>query len=208
MQKAVDVFGTWAEQGKDIGMEKGHASAVTEMLNFAVQERQCLNKKFSFLDLGCGNGWVVRDVAKNPLCIDAHGIDGAPQMIANARERGDDEEYILSNIDEYEPTQGYDLIHSMEVFYYLEDPASTLKKIANSWLNKGGRLIAGIDLYYENIDSHSWEEKVGTRMLMFKEMEWTNFFKQAGFDDVTSWRANSSKDWAGTLVLTGKKISR
>ena len=207
MKKAVDVFGTWAEQGKDIGMEKGHASAVTEMLNFAVKERECLNKKFSFLDLGCGNGWVVRDVAKNPLCIDANGIDGAPQMIANARERGDGEEYILSNIDEYEPAQGYDLIHSMEVFYYLEDPASTLKKIANSWLNKGGRLIAGIDLYYENIDSHSWEEKVGTKMLMFKETEWTDFFKQAGFNNVTSWRANPLKDWAGTLVLTGKKTS-
>ena len=85
--------------------------------------------------------------------------------------------------------------------------AVSLKKIANSWLNKGGRLIAGIDLYYENIDSHSWEEKVGTRMLMFKEIEWTDFFKQAGFNNVTSWRANPLKDWAGTLVLTGKKTS-
>ena len=62
-------------------------------------------------------------------------------------------------------------------------------------------------LYYENIDSHSWEEKVGTRMLMFKETEWTDFFKQAGFNNVTSWRANPLKDWAGTLVLTGKKTS-
>ena len=132
-------------------------------------------------------------------------IDGAPQMIANARGRGGDEEYILGNIDEYEPAQGYDLIHSMEVLYYLEDPASILKKIANSWLNESGRLIVGIDLYYENSDSHSWEEKVGTRMLMFKETEWVNFFRQAGFNDVRSWRANQSKDWAGTLVLTGKK---
>ncbi|MEL0018024.1 MAG: nodulation protein S NodS, partial [Gammaproteobacteria bacterium] len=98
-----------------------------------------------------------------------------------------------------------DLIHSMEVLYYLEDPASILKKIANSWLNESGRLIVGIDLYYENSDSHSWEEKVGTRMLMFKETEWVNFFRQAGFNDVRSWRANQSKDWAGTLVLTGKK---
>ena len=28
---------------------------------------------------------------------------------------------------------------------------------------------------------------------------------QAGLHNVTSWRANQSKDWAGTLVLTGKK---
>lgn len=28
---------------------------------------------------------------------------------------------------------------------------------------------------------------------------------QAGFHDASSWRANQSEDWAGTLVLTGKK---
>ena len=205
MQKAINIFGEWAEQGKDIGMEKGHAASVSEMLDFAVKDRESLNKNFTFLDLGCGNGWVVRKVAENTTCSDAHGIDGATQMIANAKKRAGDEKYILANIDEHEPTQKYDLIHSMEVLYYLEDPASILNKIANSWLNEGGRFIAGIDLYYENTDSHSWEEKVGTKMLMFKEAEWADFFKQAGFNDVISWRANQSEDWAGTLVLTGKK---
>jgi trans-aconitate methyltransferase len=206
MKDAVAVFNEWAELDKDLGMEKGHADAVTEMLDFALKERHRINNNFTFLDLGCGNGWVVRKVIENPLCINASGIDGAPQMIANAIKRGDGEEYILANIDEHEPTQKYDLIHSMEVLYYLENPAAILKKIANSWLNDGGRLIVGIDLYHENSDSHSWEDKVGTRMLMFKETEWVNFFRQAGFNDVISWRANQSKDWAGTLVLTGKKI--
>ncbi len=205
MKDAVAVFNEWAELDKDLGMEKGHADAVTEMLDFALKERHRINNNFTFLDLGCGNGWVVRKVIENPLCINASGIDGAPQMIENAIKRGDGEEYILANIDEHEPTQKYDLIHSMEVLYYLENPAAILKKIANSWLNEGGRLIVGIDLYHENSDSHSWEDKVGTRMLMFKETEWVNFFRQAGLNDVTSWRANQSKDWAGTLVLTGKK---
>jgi trans-aconitate methyltransferase len=205
MKDAVAVFNEWAELDKDLGMEKGHADAVTEMLDFALKERHRINNNFTFLDLGCGNGWVVRKVIENPLCINASGIDGAPQMIENAIKRGDGEEYILANIDEHEPTQKYDLIHSMEVLYYLENPVATLKKVANSWLNEGGRLIVGIDLYHENSDSHSWEDKVGTRMLMFKETEWVNFFRQAGFHDVTSWRANQSKDWAGTLVLTGKK---
>ena len=205
MKDAVAVFNEWAELDKDLGMEKGHADAVTEMLDFALKERHRINNNFTFLDLGCGNGWVVRKVIENPLCINASGIDGAPQMIENAIKRGDGEEYILANIDEHEPTQTYDLIHSMEVLYYLENPAAILKKIANSWLNDGGRLIVGIDLYHENSDSHSWEDKVGTRMLMYKETEWVNFFRQAGFNDVTSWRANQSKDWAGTLVLTGKK---
>ena len=205
MKDAIEVFNIWAEIDKDRGMEEGHANAVNEMLDYALKERHEINNDFTFLDLGCGNGWVVRKVLENTLCINTSGIDGAPQMIANARKRGGSEEYILENIDEHEPTQKYDLIHSMEVLYYLEDPASILSKIANSWLNEGGRFIAGIDLYYENTDSHSWEEKVGTKMLMFKEAEWADFFKQAGFNDVTSWRANQSEDWAGTLVLTGRK---
>ena len=65
-------------------MEKGHAAAVKEMLNFAYHERCKLGEKFSFLDLGCGNGWVVRQVAENGLCKRAVGVDGAQQMIFNA----------------------------------------------------------------------------------------------------------------------------
>ena len=160
---------------------------------------------FTFLDLGCGNGWVVRRVVDDPLCIKAQGIDGADQMIANAKARGNNEDYILANIHDYEPKEKYDLIHSMEVLYYLEDPESILNKIFNSWLAEEGRLIVGIDLYYENKDSHTWEGKVGTKMLMLKQAEWIDMFKRAGFSDVESWRANQTQDWAGTLVLTGKK---
>ena len=66
MRIATEVFGEWAETGKDIGMEKGHASAVEDMIIFAIQERTNLERNFSFLDLGCGNGWVVRRVEADP----------------------------------------------------------------------------------------------------------------------------------------------
>ena len=36
MQKATDVFDEWAKNGKDIGMEEGHALSVDEMLNFCL----------------------------------------------------------------------------------------------------------------------------------------------------------------------------
>ena len=205
MKDAVAVFSEWAELDKDLGMEKGHANAVTEMLDFALKERHSINNDFTFLDLGCGNGWVVRKVVDDPLCIKARGIDGADKMIANAKARGNNEDYILANIYDYEPQEKYNLIHSMEVLYYLEDPESILNKIFNSWLAQEGRLIVGIDLYYENEDSHSWEEKVGTKMQMLKQSEWIDMFQRAGFSDVESWRANQTQDWAGTLVLTGKK---
>ena len=205
MEKAVDVFGKWAEEGKDIGMEKTHAASVNEMIDFALEERTNIGKSFSFLDLGCGNGWVVRSVLKNKLCDLAVGIDGAKQMIANAKKRGGNAKYIYEDINFFDSSDKYDLIHSMEVLYYLDDPSEIIKRISDSWLNNDGRLIVGIDHYYENTDSHSWQEKVGTRMLMLRESEWINIFEMAGLNEVQSWRSGKDKDWAGTLVITGKK---
>ena len=205
MRIATEVFGEWAEKGKDIGMEKGHALAVEDMISFATQERTNLKRNFSFLDLGCGNGWVVRMLDNNQLCVRSVGIDGAKQMIEKAGEDTSKSEFLLENIDTYISPDKFDLIHSMEVLYYLENPALTVKKIADSWLNEGGRLIAGVDLYYENQESHSWEDRVGTKMMMLKEAEWMEIFSSAGLQEVESWRSNQSQDWAGTLVLTGKK---
>ena len=205
MRIATEVFGEWADQGKDIGMEKGHALAVEDMISFAIQERASLGRNFNFLDLGCGNGWVVRKLENDPLCFRSVGIDGAKQMIKKARNSDKKSEYLHENIDTYNSPEKFDLIHSMEVLYYLKNPALTLKNITDSWLNKGGRLIAGVDLYDENQESHSWEEKVGTKMMMLKEAEWIEIFSSAGLKEVTSWRSNQNKNWAGTLVLTGKK---
>jgi len=204
MRKAIDVFDEWATKGKDKGMEKSHAIPVDEMINFALKERLEIKENFSFLDLGCGNGWVVRNVANNSLCNRAVGIDGSQQMISNAESRGGNAEYILANINTFDSPEKYDLIHSMEVLYYLDNPSETVCKISDSWLNRGGRLIVGVDHYYENKDCHSWEQKVGTRMHMLKEAEWLQIFERARLCDVESWHSNKDENWEGTLVITGK----
>jgi len=201
MKKATEVFGEWAVKGKDKGMEKSHALPVGAMLDFILPKKN----KFTFLDLGCGNGWVVRKVAKNPLCSRAVGIDGAEKMISNAKSLSKDStEYILADIDTFQPVEKYDIIHSMEVLYYLDSPKEVIKKISKDWLKDNGRLIIGIDHYYENLASHSWQDKVGTRMLLLKEEEWLDMFKEAGFKQIESWRANKNSEWEGTLVITGK----
>ena len=205
MLKAIDIFGEWAKEGRDVGMEKAHEISVNEMIDFALEERSNIGERFSFFDLGCGNGWVVRKVARSKLCNKAVGIDGAKQMIVNAESKGGGAKYILADINSFHPSEKYDVVHSMEVLYYLDDPSELLKRISDSWLNDGGRLIIGIDHYYENIDSHSWQEKLGTKMLMLKEVDWIHIFKIAGLNEVESWRSNKDENWAGTLVITGKK---
>ena len=205
LKKATEVFEAWAKEGKDIGMEKTHEFPVNEMIDFAIKERKKIRKQFSFLDLGCGNGWVVRKVTKNLLCKRSVGIDGSNQMILNAKAKGGDAEYILADINSYKSSEKFDVIHSMEVLYYLDKPSKIIKRIIDSWLNRGGRLIIGVDHYYENTESHSWQEKVGTKMHMLKESEWIKIFKASGLSQVESWRSNKRKDWAGTLVISGIK---
>ena len=205
MREPTDVFGEWAEIGKDRGMEDSHAIAVNEMINFALKERLEIGEKFSFLDLGCGNGWVARLTANNALCRQSIGIDGAQQMISNAQSRGGKTKYILADINTFNSPEKYDVIHSMEVLYYLENPLDVVKRISDSWLNKNGRLIVGLDHYYENKDSHSWQEEIDTPMLMLKAAEWVQMFKKAGLNEVETWYSNKHADWNGTLVITGIK---
>ena len=82
MKNAIQVFHDWSLNGKDEGMEKVHSSSVEEMLTFVLQN---IKQPFSFIDAGCGNGWVVRRVLSHPLCKSAIGIDGATGMIEKAK---------------------------------------------------------------------------------------------------------------------------
>ena len=75
----IEVFGEWVSIGKDEDMEKDHEESVENMVSFATKDLT----NFSFIDAGCGNGWVVRSVASLPNCIQATGIDGALKMFDN-----------------------------------------------------------------------------------------------------------------------------
>ena len=48
MKEAIDVFNEWAIEGRDLGMEKGHAASVEEMLAFAIGERSEIGKILVF----------------------------------------------------------------------------------------------------------------------------------------------------------------
>ena len=85
MKQATDVFNDWAHRGKDEGMERGHGPAVREMLDLALGRVLSERDSFSFADLGCGNGWVVRLASQHDNCTKADGFDGAEHMIVKAK---------------------------------------------------------------------------------------------------------------------------
>lgn len=196
------VFGEWAELGRDEGMEKGHQQAVDEMLSMVLKGR----KQFSFIDAGCGNGWVVRQVSKHPECVSATGVDGAQQMIDKALKSDLNNSYSCADLSNWNPNKPVDIVHSMEVVYYLKDPFAYLQNVYDYWLNTGGILIFGLDFYEENTVSHSWPEDCGvSTMQLFTEDHWVGLLHDAGFSNVESFRYGSKEGWAGTLILKGEK---
>ena len=198
----IEVFSDWAKDGRDEGMENNHAVAVENMLNLSINS----TRNFSFIDAGCGNGWVVRKTAALPNCQNAIGVDGSAEMIAKAKKIDPDNHYHCEDLMVWKPQNKVDLVHSMEVFYYLQNPQQLLEHIASHWLKDKARLIIGLDYYQENKVSHSWSQDCGiANMQLFSEKTWSSFFINAGFKEVKSWRVDAKENWAGTLVITGVK---
>ena len=200
----IDVFDNWALIGRDERMAKGHAVSVKEMLKMAINGK----KKFSFLDVGCGNGWVVRKMAKNNKCSFAAGVDGSVNMIAKAKSVDEIGNYFCQDIRQWTPEMTFDIVHSMEVFYYLENPDTLIQNIFDFWLNPKGKLIMGIDFYYENTSCHNWQEDCGVNIMQLLPINtWVNFFRKAGFKNVSARHLSVKEDWEGTLVVMGEKLT-
>jgi trans-aconitate methyltransferase len=139
----IEIFSEWVINGKDDGMEKNHLESVKNMLEFVLYDQ----KEFTFIDAGCGTGWVVRMVSQIKNCLNSSGIDGSPNMIEKAQSLDTVNKYNCADLLTWKPNSKKDIVHSMEVLYYFEDPLIVLKNFYNNWLNNYGRLIIGIDFY-------------------------------------------------------------
>ena len=95
MDKVRTTFDKWAKVGRDELMEKEHSKTVLKFLNSIRFE-----KPFSFLDVGCGNGWVVRKISQIQNCKKAVGIDKSQNMITKAKSKKNSskENYLRTDI--------------------------------------------------------------------------------------------------------------
>ena len=199
---ATDVFSQWALIGKDEGMERGHAASVKAMLELALPK---IKENFTAIDLGCGNGWVVRLLSEMGASH-VEGVDGAQEMINKARSVDSVHNYSQGLLPEWKPEMRYDLVHSMEFLYYLQDPAKMISIIHDQWLNNGGILVAGVDHYLEHEESLTWPEHVGVHMKTMQISEWEDAMKLAGFEEIEIHQVASKEGFPGTLVMLGRAI--
>jgi predicted TPR repeat methyltransferase len=202
MNKNIMTFDEWAILGKDEGMERGHHNSVDHMFNMILDKNY---KNYSALDIGCGNGWVVRKFLENSLCKEAHGLDGANHMIKKALENDEKGTYFNENIELWNPIQKYDIIFSMETLYYFKSPNIIINKIYQNALNNNGMFIMGIDHYSENVESLDWGAKFNLDITTLSIESWLTIFKNVGFKQIIHKQVESKDAWKGTLIIQGIK---
>ncbi len=201
-----DFFDTWALNGKHLSMEKGHSKTVNKFLRSID-----FVDSFSFLDVGCGNGWVVRAMAENTKCARALGIDVSAGMIKTAKSKSTSkkETYLHTGIESYKGCM-FDYVFSMESIYYVKSISDAVRAI---WrvLKPGGMFFCGTDYYAENQGTLNWQKSMQIPMHLLSIHQWEQVLCDVGFivktkricivDDDLQWRRT-----AGTLFLMGTKV--
>jgi len=204
MKINIKTFNDWAIKDKDVAMQKGHSNAVDYMFELIGKKSNVFNESFSFLDIGCGNGWVVRKVSELKNCKLAEGVDGAPEMIKKAKKQDNNNNYYIEDIEYWTPSKKYDIIFSMEVFYYFNNPSKIINNL-KEYLNPNGILIIGIDHYLENTPSLNWDKEYNISTNTFSVYDWKSFLIKASLENVSIFKYAATKDWEGTLILLGNK---
>ena len=199
-------FDEWAQNGRAELMEIEHGRNVLKFLK-TIQ----FDKPFTFLDVGCGNGWVVRKIAKEKNCKKAIGIDKSKKMIIQSKKKIESkkEEFFHTDIESMKYKGKFDFIFSMESLYYADSIEIALEKIYKM-LKPGGKFFCGTDFYSDNKATARWAGIMKIQMHLHSKKEWRVFFKNAGFLVKTKHVKDlkNKKKWKreyGTLFITGIK---
>lgn len=163
-------FDEWAQNNRAESMANGHWDVTVQML-----DAMDISGLSSVLDVGCGNGWLVRELLKRGV-DSGTGLDISPEMIAVANQAsqfGARENYLVGNGESIHlPDASIDCITNIESLYYYPKPEAALKEWARI-TRSGGQLAMMMDLYEENPATHNWIEalEVSVRLFSMKELQ-------------------------------------
>ena len=206
MDQVRKTFDEWAQNGRAKLMEKEHGKNVLKFLDTV-----SFKKSFTFLDIGCGNGWVIRKISQNTRCTKAIGIDKSKKMIIQAKKdkKNSKERYIHTDLESWKYSGKFDFVFSMESLYYTKSIEGSLKKIFKL-LKPGGLFFCGTDFYTDNKATAKWSDMMNMQMHLHSKKEWKGFFVKTGFETKTTQVKDlaSKKKWKremGTLFIIGKR---
>lgn len=175
-------FNSWAEAGKGESMEKEHRPIVEPMLammRFAAKD--------TVLDVGCGAGWLVRELASRIPEGRVAGMDLSDEMVERARRASEsfkNVEFVTGSVDAIpRPASSFHKVVSVESSYYWPDPAAGLREIFRV-LQPGGSTWILINYFRDNPYCHQWERLIPIAMHLLSGDEWAGLFRGAGFREI------------------------
>lgn len=179
-------FDGWAAAGLDAEMEDEHGDVVRQ-----VQARLEQKPGERILDLGCGNGWATRLLARAAPGASAIGVDVSPAMIERAEALHSNTIRARYEVAAFEALPfgdgRFERVFSMEALYYASDLDKALSEIARV-LAPGGRVDLVIDYFRESPHTASWAcvMKIPTHWLA--TADWIAALERAGLADVRAER--------------------
>lgn len=206
---AKEVFEAWAKDYHAEGMESAHWPRVRKIFDLIESSGG------NYLEVGVGTGYGLAYMATHQFsegyCL---GIDLSVSMVERASEK-------LGGLTNTDVMVGdflkkdfgdmrFDIIFSMEVFYYFHDINAGLRR-ALSLLRPGGSLWVAVNFYAENEQSAGWPEQLGTPMQRWSRREYFEGFERAGFTKVEQrmievpLSESTDRNTAPTLLTLGSR---
>jgi 2-polyprenyl-3-methyl-5-hydroxy-6-metoxy-1,4-benzoquinol methylase len=149
-QEALSYFRSHADDWKDKGLSAGQqeVNIIRQRNGFVLEVLKHRETTNSALDVGCGTGDLVCDIAR--LGIESTGIDFAEEMINLARAKAEqasleNARFHCCSIFGYDlPERRYDAISANGFIEYISLPElDEFLKLAHHALNPGGSLVFG-----------------------------------------------------------------
>jgi 2-polyprenyl-3-methyl-5-hydroxy-6-metoxy-1,4-benzoquinol methylase len=101
----------------------------------------------SILDIGCGEG-ILKEHLVPHLYTHYLGIDLSEQAISRAKAlcEGGNNEFLVANMEQYEPDRSFDVIVFNECLYYVGDPVGIVRKYEGYLKDQGIFIISMYDV--------------------------------------------------------------
>ena len=177
-------FDAWVRDGKATGMERRHKRLAEQML-----ERVVLPPDSRVLDIGCGDGWTARLVARRLTTGAVFGLDVSREMVVQARRLSAELENTLfapGAAEEIPWAEDYFThVFSIESAYYWTEISLAAKEIFRVTAH-GGSFHLLINYYAENPFSAGWDRETGLPLHRLSAEEWARSFREAGFAEIAT----------------------
>jgi ubiquinone/menaquinone biosynthesis C-methylase UbiE len=166
-----------------------------------------IKEGFNFLDVGCGTGWAVGEIAKLVSNNGSfYGVDLSPKMIEKAKDKFSDRtnfQFLIANAESIPLNNNFfDVVICTNSFHHYLNPDKALNEMYRL-LKKGGKI------YILDPTADKWMIKVADKIIKLFEPEHVKLYSttefQRLFENAKVKYINSKKIKASSKVHIGEK---